>query len=301
MRALFLAMLFFSTPALAAPRVVVLKSESAKGGIKPFDDAAKSFLDVTQQKDFGLTHAKEVKITPTIPVEYSVESVKQANPDVLVAFGPEAARFAAENFASMPRVVALAPGAPAPVDGEPIAILSSEIPPATQMRWISSVLPDVTAVGVVYDPASTQTLVNELAAAAEKRKLSLVQIPVSSEQEIPAAFKKARKEIQALLFVPDPTVITKSTIGYLLKESLSAQIPVIGFNWYFVDNGAVLAYGIDYGSVGKQAAAASKRVARGEPGSVEAPQKFKIWVNQRVAAKLRIRTDYDPAQVSEIR
>src|SRR5688500_6300228 len=244
MRALLLALMLFATPALAAPRVVVLKSESAKGSIPAFDEAAEAFLDLTQQKNFGLTHAKEVKITPTIPVDYSIESVKQANPDVLVAFGPEAAKFATDYFPALPRVVALAPGAQTPLDGEPIIIVSSDVPAETQMRWIANVLPDVTTVGVVYDPRTTAALVSDLQSAAEKRSsgraktISVVRIPVSSEQEIPAAFKKARRDIQALLFVPDPTVITRSTIGFLLKESLAAQIPAIGFNWYFVDNGA---------------------------------------------------------------
>ncbi len=313
MRAAFLIAMLFPALALApaaasaAPRVVVLKSESAKGSIAAFDEAAKSFLSTAQTKGSGLTHAKEVKITPTIPTEYSVESVKQENPDLLVAFGAEAARFASTFFPELPRVVALAPEAQPPADGERIVIVSSDVPAETQMRWISTVLPDVTAIGVVYDPSKTEPLVSDLVAAAEKRAgarakaLSIVRIPVSSEQEIPGAFRKARKDIQALLFVPDPTVITRSTIGYLLKESLAAQIPAIGFNWYFVDNGAVLAYGIDYSAVGKQAAAAAKRIAGGQPGAVESPKTLKIWVNQRVASKLRIRTDYDPDLVSEIR
>lgn len=279
--------------------VVLLKSATASGSIGPYEEAARGFRG-------ALAPAREVVIFPEIPADYTADSVRVEEPDVVVALGAEAARFAAEQLADLPRVVALAPGAE-PRNDVPFALLTSEVPAAVQVRWIAGTLPDVSDVGVIYDPRATQRTLDELAAAAREisrgrdRPFRVVPIAVERESEVPAAFRAARESIQALLFVPDPTVITRGTIGYLLKETLAAQIPAIGFNWYFVDNGAVLAFGIDYPALGRQTAGVARRLARTREPAVVHPADVTVWVNYRVAQKLRIRTDYDPDKVREIR
>ena len=191
-RALLLAAILWATPAAAEPRVVVLKSESAKGAVGPYEEATKAFVDTVQDESFkGLRLSSTIVISPVLGVQYTVDSVKEYRPDLLVAFGSEAARFAAQQFPDLPRVVALAPGVNGPGNGEPMVLLSSEVPAEMQIKWISDVLPDVTSVGVVYDPRATEHLVDELAGAAEERSrggrsLSVVRIPVSSETEVPA-------------------------------------------------------------------------------------------------------------------
>jgi len=118
---------------------------------------------------------------------------------------------------------------------------------------------------------------DELVASAKQRPaggVEIVPIPVSSESEVPAAFsafKKGRKpEETALLFIPDRTVSSGGTLSYLFKESLAAAIPVIGFNSWFADNGAVLSFAIDYAAVGTQAASAARALPIEGPGWVEA-------------------------------
>lgn len=301
MRALpLLAMLFLLHASSAwGQTIVLLKTASAKGSVGPYEETAKGFKD-------AMAPAREVVIFPDIPVEYAAESVRLEKPDLLVALGGEAARFAEEQFPALPRVVALAPGV-SPTTETPLALLTSEVPASVQMRWIGDVLPDVSAIGIVYDPRASQRIVDELSTAAttassgRARPLSIVPIAVGAENEIPAAFKRARSGIQALLFVPDSTVITKGSINYLLKETIAAQIPAIGFNWYFVDNGAVLAFGIDYPALGRQTAKMARQLARTGESGVDTPAKVTVWVNSRVAQKLRIRTDYDPDEVTEIR
>lgn len=279
--------------------VVVLKAGTAKGPIAPYEEAARGFKEVLQPK-------AEVLVAPGF-TDAAVASVALEKPDLLVAFGTEAAQLAEHHFPAVPRVVALAPGiAPAPAGAAaPTAVISPDIAADVQVRWIADVLPDVKAVGVLFDPEASRTRFDELGAAAIRnggaaRRLTFVPIPVASEGDVPAAFKKASRSIHALLFVPDRT-ITRGTISYLLKETLSANIPAIGFNGYFVDNGAVLGIKLDYEAIGRQAADAARGLSVQRQSFVAAPKKVEIWVNARVADKLRIRTDYDPAKVKEIR
>lgn len=284
-----------------APRiVVVLKAGTAKGPLAPYEKAAKAFRAALQPK------AEVLIESGSIPS--AISSVKAELPDLLVAFGTEAAQFAEQNFPEIPRVVALAPGAEAvSPNGTPCTVITPEISPDLQVRWIDDTLPDVKSVGVIFDPRASQRRMDELVASAKQRPnggLEIVPIPVSSESEVPAAFhafKKGRKpEETALLFIPDRTVSSGGTLSYLFKESLAAAIPVVGFNSWFADNGAVLSFAIDYAAVGTQAASAARALPVDGPGWVEAPKKVTIWVNQRVASKIRVRTDYDPDKVQEI-
>jgi ABC-type uncharacterized transport system substrate-binding protein len=279
--------------------VVVLKAGTSKGPLAPYEKAAKAFRAVLQPE-------AEVLIEPG-SLSQAVSSVQAGKPDLIVAFGTEAAQFAEKNFPSLPRVVALAPGAGAPSDdGAPCTMITPEISPELQMKWIDETLPDVKAVGVIFDPRASQRRMDELIAAAKARPdgVEVVPIPVSAETEVPAAFtafKKNRKASEtALLFIPDRTVNTGGTLSYLFKESLAAAIPVIGFNSWFADNGAVLSFAVDYAAVGTQAAQAAKALPVDGPGWVEGPKKVTVWVNQRVADKIKVRTDYDPDKVQEI-
>ncbi len=293
------AALLSAGPVRAEERVVLLKSASATGAIGPYEEAARGFRE-------RRAPALEATIT-TRPDPSTIEAVRRAQPGVLVTIGSEAARFAKDHFPDVARVVALAPDSGPESAPAPVVTLASAVPASVQLRWIAEVLPDVERVGVVFDPRTGQAAIDDLVAAAaakfpgRKRGLKIVPIPVGGEGEVPSAFRKAKPRIQALLFVPDATVITKGTIGYLLKESLAAAIPAIGFNWYFVDNGAVMAFGVDYAQTGRQAAEAARRLEVERLGFVEPPAKVTVWVNHRVAQKLRIRTDYDPDQVQEIR
>lgn len=241
--------------------------------------------------------------------------VRAASPTIVVTVGPDAARFAEQYLASTPRVVALDPGgAAASADANPgapaatpVVRLESEIPPAVQMRWIASTLPDVRSIGVVFDPSASQKLVDQLSSAAtavstHRRRVSIVPIAVTSERDVPGAFRRKLPSIEALLFIPDPTVINDDTMKYLLKESVDAEIPAIGFNsQYFIQNGAVLSLEPDYAALGRQAADAAAKLASDHAAAIAPPQRIDVWVNTIVASKLRLRLDYDQDKVKEFR
>ena len=286
-------------PKKPAQTVVVLKAGTAKGPIAPYEEAAKGFRELVDP-------VAEILVTPEITQE-SIQSVQQSNPELIVAFGAEAAQFAERNFPAIPRVIALAPGVTAATSsGTRSAVISTDIAADLQVRWIDDTLPDVRKIGVFFDPAASQARIDELIAAAKSRPgagVEIVPLPVSTEGEIPALFRKSVKarEIDALLFVPDRLVISRGTISFLLKETLAANIPVIGFNSYFVDNGAVLGFGLDYHAAGRQAAEAARAMPQRTESWVAGPKKITIWINKRVADKLRIRTAYDPFEVEEIR
>lgn len=289
-----LLLLLAARPALAAEKPVVVLLH-ARGGV--FDKAADGFRHAR-------TPALDLAVDPAAEVAQAA-AIRSAHPDVIVAIGADAERLASTDFADIPRVIALAPGAnPAPGAAVPAIVVSPEVPPDVQVKWVSEVFPDVSSVGIVFDPRNSQPVVDGFvaAAAAVKRpkghSLSITSIEVKSERDVPGAFKKKRGEIQALLFVNDPTVMTKDTILYLLKECVDSGIAAIGFSPSFLDNGAVLAFVLDFNAVGAQAADAAGKLLADRSTTVQ-PPRMGVWVNSRVANKLGLRLSYDHDVVKE--
>jgi len=91
---------------------------------------------------------------------------------------------------------------------------------------------------------------------------------------------KYRKNIDVLLFIPDTVVIKEALVQYLIKESIFRGIAVVGYNHFFIENGAVMSLSIDYEEVGKVGANLLKRIWDGGNCSL-VPPPFKVEWNQR--------------------
>ena len=289
---LFLLANFAGAPAFAAEKPIVVLLH-AKG--PNFDKVAEGFRH-------SRTPSLDIAVDPGAAATQSA-AISNAHPDVIVAVGQEAEQLASSGFPDVPRVIALASNS-APT--APAIVVSPEVPAEVQVKWISDVFPDVTSVGIVFDPRFSQTVVDNFVAAAATvkrprgRTLTITPIEVKSESEVPRAFNKKRAGIQALLFVnvSDTTVMTKDTILYLLTECVKSGIAAIGFSRGFLDNGAVLAFVPDMNAVGAQAADAASKLLADRSGNVQ-PPKMGVWVNKRVADKLGLRMTYDQDVVKE--
>lgn len=272
-------------PACAAEKTVVLLRDAGTGSI--FEQAVAGFTHVRGE-------------VPTFEVsgprnDGLVDKIRARQPSVIVAFGQESAQFAFTWFPDVPCVMALAEHSG--THAAPVYRIELGVPPQQQMKWIAEILPDVQNVGVVFNPDASQAMVNELTSAATalgaKRHLTVVPIAARTEKDVPTALRAHLGSIDALLFVPDPTITTDDTVQYLLRETLRASVPAIGFLDAFVANGAVLAIEPDYRAVGEQAAGAVEKVLAERSDASAPPERVRVVVNTTVTQKLGLRANYD--------
>ena len=78
-----------------------------------------------------------------------------------------------------------------------------------------------------------------------------------------------------------------SIVEYVIQQSIYKKVPVIGYNRFFYESGASLAFVIDYREVGIQCAHEARRVLAGAPCRQVAPV-FQLWLNTRVMGKLGV-------------
>ena len=104
-----------------------------------------------------------------------------------------------------------------------------EIPIERQMKLIRTFLPARHRLGTLYDPRKNGPKVKE-AEQNGNQSLDIQAFPVESEKEVPQQLRALLTSSDALWLMPDSTVLTNESIGFILETSLSRGVPVIGFS-----------------------------------------------------------------------
>ena len=210
--------------------------------------------------------------------------------DLFVAVGPEAAGFAWEETGSE-RAVRLYSMVlnPQKVSGrtETACGIPLNIPAQRQLNMIALGLPAIERIGLLYDPRYNSEFFRKAAAEASFLGLKIVPLQVLSKKDIPVILKQHWKDMDALWLIPDQTVISESIIQYIIREALFENTPVIGYNRFFYESGAALAFVFDYEEIGRQTGRLAVNMLNGKACGREVPV-FHVWLNLRVIDKLGI-------------
>lgn len=181
------------------------------------------------------------------------------------------------------------------VTGVPLDIFS-----LTQFNIIKKVFPDIKKVGVLYDPENNEKWINTARFLAGTSKIQLIPLAVSTGSMIPAVLDENAATLDAVLFIPDATVISTTIIKHSIKQLILKQIPAIGYNSFFIESGAVLSFIVDYEKVGRQLAnLIYESLSRKEKVSVGSI--FKVVLNKKVIDLLGMKTSYDLPENVEIK
>ena len=172
----------------------------------------------------------------------------------------------------------------------PVALdcgISLNIPPRRQLTYIRKSLPEAERIGIFYDPAFNAQFFENVDQAAAELGLSLVPLAVSSKKEIPALLSEKIATVDGIWLIPDRTVISESIAQYIIKQSVLQEVPVIGYNQFFYDSGAAVAFVFDYAALGRQTARKALATIRRGECRKQLPA-FQVWINPAVFDKLDI-------------
>lgn len=211
-------------------------------------------------------------------------------PGLNISVGPEATAFlweeidpgAGRKFYS----IVLNPEKISPLV-DPDCGISLNIPPRIQLDEIRQSLPGMRRVGIFYDPAVNSGFFEKAAQAAFRQEMGLVPAMVASKKEIPEKLAAMLPVVDCIWLIPDRTVISESIAQYIIKQSVLKGVPVIGYNQFFYDSGAAVAFVFDYAALGRQTA----RMVAGAWRQSRCPDRvpaFKVWINRSVYEKLHI-------------
>ncbi len=269
----------------ASPTVTVLVSEN----IRPFVEAAEGLnrtLENNADAQVDMISLERYKGRDRLDL---TERLSKEDSDLIIAIGPSAATFIWQEsvLSNRTRLYAVVmnpdrvPGLAKPKCGIPLNILVE-----TQLKMVTQGFPSVRRLGLLYDPSQNAEFVNKAMLKAGSGDLKIVPLEVSSKKDIRAKLDAHWKDMDALWLIPDYTVTgSDSIVQYIIKEALYHKMPVIGYNRFFYESGAAMAFVFDYVELGRQCAEEALRVLAGHECRSVAPV-FEVWVNIRVIRRL---------------
>jgi len=169
-----------------------------------------------------------------------------------------------------------------------VADLDIELVPK-RMEIFRELIPGLKRVLVPYD-ATNPDAVAQLAVhreAARRLGLTLVERPVSGEEEARAAITGLRKGEADGIFVP--RFLTSNIPGFILEMAPRGVMPTMFHVPFFVERGGLASYSANSYELGKQAARLVEKILKGaKPADlpVEQPTKFELVINLKTAKTL---------------
>ncbi len=166
-----------------------------------------------------------------------------------------------------------------------------EIPADRQFKILRTFLPSLRRLGVLFDPAKTGFHSTGTARHAAASGFELGEFPVASEKDVPLQLRTLLTAVDGLWLVPDSTVLTAESVGFILESAMARHIPVIGFSPEMTRLGALLSISVSYSDVGRETGLLARRLLDGDRKLPMKPipiERLNITVNQKTANFLGI-------------
>jgi putative ABC transport system substrate-binding protein len=228
-----------------------------------------------------------------------IQRLREKPPDVIIAFGAQAAERVASELPDLPLVVGLL------VDRESIRRLGNAtgvaltFPVDLELRWARRFVPAGRTLGVLYDPSQNRERIREAEIVARELGIELIARPVTSPQDLPRILRSLSRRIGFLWGISDRTVLTPATAKSVLTFSYEQRIPISGLSERWVEAGALYALDRDYRDLGVQCAELVVQVLDGVPATTlppQAPRRVSYSVNLLAARHMKL--EIDPELVS---
>ena len=168
--------------------------------------------------------------------------------------------------------------------------MNVDLPLNLQFAAVRTLLPRVSRVGIIRNPAHTRLTHELLETQARKEGYTAVVEECDSPAKLLKTVASLRNRADLLLCLPDPDLYNSVTIQPLVMAAIEYRLPVFGFSPAFVRAGAAAGVYPDYRALGRQTAELVLRLLKNESkpeGPLEEyPSKVQIAVNQRVVRLL---------------
>ncbi len=278
---LWLAVAGTATPAAKAETVAILLSQE----IRPYLQAVAGIQEALAEAEKETVLFNLEDFSGRSRAVLAGRLKEKSAFSLAVAVGPEAARFAdAQNF-SFPFLYTMVLNPRAILDRAACGI-SLRIPVSVQLDKIHQALPDVKRIGILYDPEYNREFFQK-AVQSRTKGVTVVPLAAGSTTDIPQLLKANWEKMDGLWLIPDRTVISESIVQYIIKQALLQRIPVIGYNRFFYESGAAVAFVFEYQQIGVQTGTLALAVMAGQPCESPVPW-FETWLHPRVIQRLGI-------------
>jgi len=267
------------------PRISIFISKS----IRPYVEAADSIREVLGESiDAKIDVIKLDHFGEKARISLAERILQESGNDLFAAVGPEAAIYVWNSFTneSLLKVysIILNPDSVSHLDSDACGI-SLNIPPQSQVAMIREGLPSVKQIGLFYDPENNSNFHQAADEAASQLGLNIIPLKVKSKKDIPLLLSQSWRKVDCIWLIPDRTVISESVAQYIIKEAILKKVPVVGYNQFFYESGAAMAFVFNYADLGRQTADLVIQLL-GQHFCENPIPVFQVWINKAVILRL---------------
>ncbi len=215
--------------------------------------------------------------------------------DAIFALGGRAAYLARKVFPATPTIFAMVLNRDRVDLSGPVTGVDVQLPVESLLARFKLLMPGLRRIGVIHSRALGKPAVERLRRAASSFQIEVVTAAVRHPDDVAGAYRRIRKEIDALWMVPDPVVVTRDNFVYLSRRTRNDGIAFLAFSENFVRAGALMSVSPSYDTIGEQAAVLLERLLESpdQPPAVQAPLGSRLVVNAPVATALGLDTKTD--------
>ena len=178
-------------------------------------------------------------------------------------------------------------------EGIEICGISLNLFSGAQISKIPKVLPGIKRIGVFFDPANNKAWFSKTREFGKVKGIEFIPLHVQVRSDMNRLYGKGYKGVDALLFIPDRSVISPTIIKHVIKQSLARKIPVIGYNQFFYQSGAAMSFVLNYKGIGLQMAEMVTSLLKGGLCAFISPA-HDVMLNRKVLKILDVKiNDYE--------
>jgi len=163
---------------------------------------------------------------------------------------------------------------------------------AKRLQILKLILPELHKVVAFYDPSNppARASANSAREAARQLQIELVERHVASVEELRLGFQALQaREVDAFLYVGDAMVTSQAP--FIIDTARAKRLPTMFHYADLAEHGALVAYGVSFGEMGRQSAKYVHQILTGaDPRSlpVVSVSKVELVVNLKTAREIGV-------------
>ncbi|MDI9471951.1 MAG: ABC transporter substrate-binding protein [Tissierellia bacterium] len=183
------------------------------------------------------------------------------------------------------------------VPGGTISGTSDKTPVALQLKLLKRLVPDVKSVGILFNTSevNSEVQIRWAKEAAEELGLNIVEVGVTTVNEIPQALENLISRTDAIYTITDNLVA--NSIQLVVEKTREMGVVTMGAERAHVESGILITDGIDYRELGRQTARMAIRILKEKANpaemAVETLDNTELVINQMTKDLLGIEIPED--------